>query len=174
MLTGDLISAPRAVPALAILGSAAALGGALLFQYVGGLAPCPLCMDQRWAHVAAIIALTGAVLMPGNQWVRRLSLAGGAAAYGVGGWVAGYHTGVEQKWWAGPTACSGAGQATDSLEALRAQIMAAPIVRCDEIPWELAGISMAGYNFLLSAGLCVLVLAALVAAFRSPVQEWTP
>ena len=80
--------------------------------------------------------------------------------------LAGYHVGVEQKWWEGPASCSAAVAAGTSFEDLKAQLLAAPIVRCDEVPWSLFGISMAGYNVLLSAGFAVVTALALTQPTR--------
>ena len=138
----------RQAAVLAMAGSAATLGAGFFFQHVIGLVPCELCIWQRWPHVAAV-ALAGLALA--LRW--RLGLALAAVALVVGAGIAVYHVGVEQHWWQGPTTCGAPdfGNLTPQqmLEALRA----APIVRCDEIPWSLFGISMAGYNALLSAGL---------------------
>lgn len=81
--------------------------------------------------------------------LRRGTLMLAGLTVWVGGGIAAYHAGIEQQWWAGPSSCSGAAT-PGSLDALRAQIFAAPIKSCDEIAWSLFGISMAGYNALLS------------------------
>ena len=75
--------------------------------------------------------------------------------------VAGYHAGVEYKWWPGPDTCTGVGAlAGDNIEDALNAILNAPMVRCDEVPWSLAGISMAGYNFLIATIMTVLMIAA--------------
>jgi len=141
---------------LAAGGSAALLLGAFAFQHLGGLAPCKLCIWQRYPHVAAIALGALALFVPLPAFLALGALAAlGTAAVG------GFHVGVEQGWWDGPTTCSSA--PVDSLDpgALFDQIMAAPLVRCDEIAWQLAGISMAGWNMLISLVLAGLWLAAL-------------
>lgn len=133
--------------------------GALAFQHIGGMAPCKLCIWQRWPHVAAIAigALAALAILP----TRLLAGAGALAALATAG-VGAYHTGVERKWWEGPASCSGGGVADQSAQDLFAQIMAAPLVRCDEVPWEMLGLSMASWNAVAS-----LVLAAVwVMAWR--------
>lgn len=126
--------------------AAATLGTVYASQYLGGLQPCKLCLYQRWPWwVAGGLALLGLAL----PQLRRGGLMLAGLAIWVGAGIALYHTGVEQKWWSGPASCSG-GSMPDSLEALRALIFSAPVVRCDEIAWSLFGISMAGYNALLS------------------------
>jgi disulfide bond formation protein DsbB len=143
-------------------------GGALLIalasQYWGGLAPCVLCLWQRWAYVGAgLLALAAALAPPG--WRRGLlALAGLSCLAGAG--LAAYHVGVEQHWWTGTNACAGVQAGAGSLDALRAQILStAAAPRCDEVAWSLFGISMAGYNFLLALALGGLSLAV---ARRAP------
>jgi disulfide bond formation protein DsbB len=137
--------------ALALMAlSVAVAGSALLFQYVGGLAPCPLCLYQRWPWYAAAALGLLALFLGGRRagaWV--LGLSGLLLVAGAG--VALYHVGVEQHWIAGPTACSGVpGGTAETVEALRAQLMGTAPVRCDEIAWSLFGVSMAGWNAILS------------------------
>ena len=78
----------------------------------------------------------------------------------IGAGIAVFHVGVEQQWWPGTAECGGIDGANLSLEQLKAQILAAPVVRCDEVAWSLFGISMAGYNILLSLGLALVAFAA--------------
>ncbi len=131
-------------------GSAALLLGAFGFQHLGGLAPCKLCLWQRWPHAAAAAIGVFALVMPG----RALPLAGALAAL-VTGALGLYHMGVEQGWWQGPTTCSAAAPDSLSPDALFEQIMTAPVVRCDDIPWQMLGLSMAGWNMALSLALAV-------------------
>lgn len=140
----------RQLPALLLLVMATGtLGGAYAFQYWGGLQPCTLCLYQRWPWwIAGGLGILALVLARDPR-LRGMLLSLGTLAVWAGAGVAIYHVGVEQQWWAGPTACSGSLDAT-SVEELRAQIFAAPVVRCGDIPWALFGISMAGYNALIS------------------------
>ena len=147
-------------PLLLLLASAAVLGTALASQYFGGLQPCILCIYQRLPYAAVIGIATAALFLPTGPRAVALVLAGLAMLTGTG--IAVFHVGVEQHWWQGTAECGAVGSA-DSLEALRAQVLAAPTVRCDEVPWSLFGISMAGYNVLVSL---VLGIASLVAARR--------
>jgi len=133
---------------LAVLVPAGLLGGALAFQYLGGLAPCELCIWQRWPHgVALTVALLA--LLPVLGQARRAMIALAALGITVSGAIGIYHAGIEQHWWQGVTACTAAPVAGTTEEIL-AQIMATPLVRCDAIPWSLMGISMAGWNAILS------------------------
>ncbi len=133
--------------ALALLGSSALLGGALAFQHLGGLAPCEMCFWQRWPHLAAIGFGLLALVLRAHPLRKALVVLAGlavlvAAALGL------FHAGVERKWWEGPTTCSAAPAADGDIFA---NMLSAPIVRCDAIPWELFGLSLAGWNALLSA-----------------------
>ena len=144
---------------LATLGSLALLAGAWAFQHLGGLAPCSLCLWQRWPHAVAVLMGTLALMLPGVVWPLLGALAVGASAV-----LGAYHTGVERGWWEGPTTCSAGPIGGLSTDELFDQIMNAPLVRCDEVPWEMFGLSMASWNMVIS-----LVLMALwIAAARKP------
>jgi disulfide bond formation protein DsbB len=142
---------------LAGLGSAALLGGAFYFQYVLGMAPCELCLWQRWPHGAAVVLGLLAWVVP----AAPVLLAGAAAAAATGG-IGVYHTGVERGWWPGPSACSGAVDLSRlSAEQMLDAILAAPVVRCDEVAWEMLALSMASWNALASFALAAVWLVAL-------------
>jgi disulfide bond formation protein DsbB len=143
---------------LAGLGSAALLLAALGFQYLGGMAPCTLCIWQRWPHGLAIAAALAGLLAGGRLWPAAGGL---AVTFGAG--VAFYHTGVERGWWPGPDTCTSGPVAGLTPEQLMSQIMAAPLVRCDEVPWALFGLSMATWNGIAS----VVLVAVWVAALRA-------
>ena len=140
---------PRRFPVFVLVASAAVLGGALLSQYWGGLAPCELCLLQRWPWLAAIVISLVAIMVGSRAalpWVALLL----AAVFAVGSAFAFYHVGVEKHWFAGPNACTGAATAADTVEALKARILGQMPVRCDEPAWMLWGISLAGWNLLAS------------------------
>ena len=137
---------------LALLIPAALLGGALVAQYGFGLPPCEMCWWQRYPHIVALALAALAWLTK-----RDALVALAAVAILVSGAIGAFHAGVEYNWWEGVTACTATAAAgSDPL----ASIMAAPIVRCDVAPWTLGGISLAGFNFLIStaAGLAILFL----------------
>ncbi len=140
---------------LASSGSAALLLGAFAFQYIGGLAPCALCLWQRWPHAAAVGLGAVGLVMPA-AWVAWLGAVAAAATGGIGI----YHTGVERDWWEGPSTCTSAGVSGLSPEQLMEQILAAPLVRCDDVPWEMLGLSMASWNAVISFALVLVWLAA--------------
>lgn len=134
---------------IATLGSVALLGGAFAFQYIGGLAPCQLCLWQRWPHAAAI--LIGLVALA-TGW-RGLALLGALAALTTAG-IGIFHVGVEQLWWEGLATCTaGSISGISTADLLNPEIDIAAPVRCDQIAWSLFGISMAGWNALVSLGL---------------------
>lgn len=140
----------RQLSLLAGAGSVLLLIAALGFQ-AAGYAPCELCILQRWPHVAGAV-IAGAVWLTGRT--RALAVLGLLAA-GTAMGLAIYHTGVELAWWAGPSQCSGGigDLARLTTQDLMTRLQAAPVVRCDEIAWSFVGISMAGWNAILSAGL---------------------
>ena len=136
---------------LAGAGSLVILLAAFGFQYIGELAPCKLCLWQRYPHVLAIVL---AVLFVRVKH-RLLLWLGGVASLSTAA-IAAYHSGIEQKWWQGPDTCTSGSIDGLSTEQLMAQIMAAPIIRCDEIAWSFLSLSMASWNLIAS-----LLLAAL-------------
>lgn len=147
----------RTLILLATLGSAALLGGAFAFQYIGGLAPCQLCLWQRWPHAAAILIGIVALVTGwrGLAWLGALA-ALATAAIGV------FHVGVEQQWWEGLASCTaGSIAGISTADLLDPSKDVAAVVRCDAIAWQMLGISMAGWNAILSLILAgVWVLAA--------------
>ncbi len=154
----------RPALALVLVGSVGVIAGALLFQYVGGLAPCELCLMERWPYYAAIpLALlvrfgarSRAVALGGIVLIVLVFLASSALAF--------YHVGVEQRWFQGPTACTSAPSAARTLDELRQQLLQQQPVACDVPQWSLMGVTLAGWNLLASLGLTVLSLMALRAA----------
>jgi disulfide bond formation protein DsbB len=145
--------------------SAVVLGTALLSQYWGGLRPCELCLLQRWPWDAAIAISLVAAFAGGRAalpWVALVLV----AVFAVGVVFAFYHVGVEQHWFAGPSACtSGGGQnsiGATTLEEMKRQILGTAPVLCDQVQWSLFGVSLAGLNLLASLGMaafCVAVFA---------------
>jgi disulfide bond formation protein DsbB len=146
----------RAAILVAGIGSAAMLAGAFGFQLIGGLAPCPLCVLQRWPHAAAVLILALALATGWRLWPWLGAIAALTTA-GIGL----FHAGVELGWWEYISACT-----QGSIEGLSASDLLDPTKtlptapRCDQIPWSLAGISMAGWNAILSFGLALIWLFA--------------
>jgi disulfide bond formation protein DsbB len=140
---------PRRFPLFVLAASAAVLGSAVISQYWGELAPCELCLLQRWPWAVAIIISLIAILVGSRApapWLALLL----ATVFAVGSALAFYHVGVEKHWFAGPNACTGAATAADTVEALKARILGQMPVRCDEPAWLLWGVSLAGWNLLAS------------------------
>ncbi len=137
---------------IATLGSVALLGGAFAFQYIGGLAPCQLCLWQRWPHAAAI--LIGVVVL--TTGMRGLLWLGALAALATAG-IGAFHVGVEQGWWEGLATCTaGSISGLSTADLLNPAADVAAPVRCDAIAWQLLGVSMAGWNVILSLGLAAI------------------
>ena len=141
--------------AMAAAGSAALLLGALGFQYLGDMPPCAMCYWQRYGHVASLVAGGVALVVP----IRLVIALGGLGAL-TSAVIAVYHSGVERGIFEGPDTCTSNPIGNLSVDDLIAQIEATPLVRCDEIPWEMFGLSMANYNVFASAALVVLWIMA--------------
>lgn len=150
------IAAGEAARLLALLVPLTLLGGALGSQYIGGLAPCEMCYWQRWPHALAIPLAALAFTAPASSGRSRTLTLLAAAAIAVSGAIGVFHAGVEIGWWEGLTACTATGAV--SLE----DIMSAPLVRCDQVQWSFMGVSMAGWNAIISLG------AAALIAFLAP------
>lgn len=140
-------------------GSLALLLGAFAFQFIGGLAPCTLCLWQRWPHAAAVLIGLVSLALPG----RALPLLGMLAALATAA-IGGFHAGVEQGWWQGLQSCSGGSLAgIDMGDLLNPAADVARPVRCDQIAWSMAGLSMAAWNMVISLALSALWLMAALA-----------
>ena len=169
-MTSDMIRArpvTTAALAIALIGAAAILG-AWFFQYGLGLKPCPLCLEQRYAYYFAI-PLAVMVALGDQVGASRKVLMAALAAITLGMlWNAGlgvYHSGIEWKWWPGPQECSGALDDLGSAGGLLNKLQSISVVRCDEAAWRFLGLSLAGYNVIIS-----LALAA-IAAWAAK-MEW--
>jgi disulfide bond formation protein DsbB len=142
--------------ALALIIPGALMAGALGSQYLGGLAPCEMCLWQRWPHYAAIGLAALAFVLPQRAlvWLAALAIL-------ISGSIGIFHAGVEYHWWEGLTQCSqvpGSGGSGNIL----ADIMKTPLVRCDQAQWSLFGISLAGYNGMISIGGALLIMRLLM------------
>ncbi|WP_417269874.1 disulfide bond formation protein B [Celeribacter sp.] len=133
--------------ALAAVGSLAVLLGAFAFQ-AAGYAPCAMCLWQRWPHAIAI-GLGLLFALTRGRWVALL----GALTMIVSAGLGVFHTGVERDWWEGPTSCTSTGDSLSGLsgaDLLPSASMDVSIALCDEVVWDLFGLSMASYNALAS------------------------
>jgi disulfide bond formation protein DsbB len=165
-------TSPALAAALAIAVIAAAtLAGAWFFQLVLDIRPCPLCLEQRYAYylampLGALVALAAARDAPRAVLVGGLALLGLAALGNA--WLGGYHAGVEWGFWPGPTECSGpvldlgrAGSLFDNLDKVK-------VIRCDEVQWRFLGLSLAGYNLLISLAMAALAAWGIARTVASP------
>ena len=150
---------PRHVILVILFVATATIAAAWAFQVIGGYAPCPLCLEQRWPYYA-VIPVAIILLLAGN---RELLLRSGflliALIMVAGAVLAVYHTGIEWRWWQGPQACSGGAGLTGTLPDLSNL----SVVRCDEAALRILGLSLAGWNAVISLLIAGLALAV---AFR--------
>ena len=144
-----------------VLGLATILGawGSQLF---GGLVPCELCLEQRMAYywglpvLALVLILWNRLPLP--VWYAAVAI--GAAIFAWSTYMAGYHAGVEWGFWPGPTACTGSAPAGGSAQDLLKQLETVQIVRCDQVALRILGLSLAGWNAILSAGFAAAAASA--------------
>ena len=131
--------------------SIAALAAAFASEHWGGLAPCVLCIYQRYAYGGAILAGLAALGLARNRGFRKVATALAGFAFLTGAGIAFFHVGVEQLWWRGTEACQAPGfEAGMSIADMRKQLMETEVVACDQVPWSFLGISIAGFNVLAS------------------------
>ena len=141
---------------IALLLPLALLGGALGSQYLGGLYPCEMCYWQRWPPGAAIVLAALAFTAPAASARSRLLILLAALAISVSGAIGLYHAGVELGIFEGFTTCTSTARAATTKDLLE-QLMKVPLVRCDQVQWAFLGISMAGWNAILSLGGATLI-----------------
>jgi disulfide bond formation protein DsbB len=156
--------------AIAVVGAATILG-AWFFQYGLGLKPCPLCLEQRYAYYFAIPLAVMVALGDHNGAKRKiLMIALAAIALGMlwNAYLGVYHSGIEWRWWAGPQECSGS---LDDLGGggggLLNKLQSISVVRCDEAAWRFLGLSLAGYNALISLALAAVAAWGAATEWRS-------
>ncbi|MEN2786051.1 disulfide bond formation protein B [Sphingomonas qilianensis] len=146
---------------IALLLPAALLAGAWGSQLIGQLYPCEMCHWQRWPHYAAVVLAALGFVTPSHPAKRAVVFAA-ALAIALSGAIGVFHAGVEYHWWNGITACtSTVAGSGGTAEEMLARIMNAPVVRCDVAQWSLFGISLAGFNAILSLGGAATILALL-------------
>jgi disulfide bond formation protein DsbB len=167
---------PEATAAMVIsVIGVATVAGFLFFQYVLGYPPCPLCLEQRIAYYVsiplAVMILFG--LSVGSS--RKVLLLALAAIAVVMLWNAGlgvYHSGIEWKWWPGPQDCSGSVTNFGTAGTLLSRIQNSRVVRCDEAAWRFLGLSLAGYNVLVSVALAAVASWGAVMAWKNrPIES---
>src|SRR5256714_14094251 len=147
----------RAFAGFVLIASALVLGTALLSQYWGGLVPCELCLLQRWPWAAAIVISLVLVLVGERARLDWVALVLGLV-FTVSVVFAFYHVGVEQHWFAGPSACTAAPGGATTLEQMKQQILGTAPVLCDRPAWSMCWLFLACWNLLASliiTGSCV-------------------
>lgn len=157
----------RIAPLIVLTASMALLGTAYGFEYIGGLAPCDLCYYQRYPYMATIvIGLIGTWVVVASRGSRnsRSFIAAlmfvAMLLFLTDAAVAGYHTGIELTWWPGPDSCTSPSLSFNSFEEFRDQVSSLIAPRCDEVPWEMLSISMAGWNGVAALGMAIFSFAA--------------
>ncbi|HJO97373.1 MAG: disulfide bond formation protein B [Rhodospirillales bacterium] len=159
---------PRFVPLAILLASSAVLISALAAQHLFGLEPCALCIYQRVPYVITAMVATVGVGLGGEGRAGGVVVGLCAVVFLTSAWLALYHVGVEQHWWSSIAACGTSGAPGDmTLEQLRTGLAAGkPPKPCDQVDWTLFGVSLAGFNALVSLGLAVFSLAGARAILR--------
>lgn len=162
---------PIAAAALAVAAiGAAAILGAYFFEYALNLAPCPLCLQQRVPYYVAIplaLAVLAGSYVNAPRWLLLTGLVVIAAALLWNTGLGVYHSGIEWKWWAGPQDCSAPVTQFGRAGGLMQQLQNINVVRCDEAAWRFLGLSLAGYNVLISAVLVAVALWGVAAGRRA-------
>ncbi len=157
---------PALAAALAITAIAAAtLAGAWFFQLVLDIRPCPLCLEQRYAYYLAIPLGALVAFAAARDAPRAVLMAGlvllAAAALG-NSWLGAYHAGVEWGFWKGPTDCTGPVGNLGSAGTLLERLDTVKVIRCDEVQWRFLGLSLAGYNVLISLAMAAVAAWGMV------------
>src|SRR5215468_8774102 len=159
-----------AAAVLVAAGGAATILGAYFFQYVMGLPPCPLCLEQRIAYyvsipLAIVLAIAAGQGAPHRLVASGLGIIALAMLFNSG--LALFHAGVEWKWWPGPQECSGPLSDLTTGGDLLSSLTNLTIVRCDEAAWRFLGLSLAGYNVLISLAIAAIAAWGALAAWRA-------
>jgi disulfide bond formation protein DsbB len=150
------------IGALVLVIALATVLAALAFEHLGGYAPCPLCIEERYAYYFAVPVGAAAILCARGELagVARVLLLLIALAFLANVAAGIYHAGIEWKWWPGPGECTGAFE----LKWGEGGIVDTPVIRCDEASWRFLGLSFAGWNAVVSS--CLAVIAAFGATRR--------
>ncbi|HEX3883710.1 MAG TPA: disulfide bond formation protein B [Stellaceae bacterium] len=154
-----MATSARSFAGFIFIVSALVLGAALLSQYWGGLAPCELCLKERWPWDAAL-AIAALVFLLSGRVGTGLPAIVLALIFAAGAALAFYHVGVEQHWFAGPSSCTTDATGAQTIDDLRRQLLATEPVLCDQVQWSLFGVSLAGWNLIASAAMALYCIAA--------------
>jgi disulfide bond formation protein DsbB len=162
---------PLAAAAIVALVGLATIAGFFFFQYGLGLPPCPLCLEQRTAFYVAVPLAALLWLGAGHGAARKVLVLGFLAIAAIMLWntgLAAYHAGIEWKFWAGPQDCSGPIEKVGSAANLMKQLQSISLVRCDQAAWRFLGLSLAGWDVLVSLGLACVALWGARSAWARP------
>lgn len=162
---------PRPALVVVLAASTAILAAAFAMQYLGGLEPCVLCVWQRYPYGAVIVVATLALLLGRAEPALRITLVFASAAFLIGAGIAVFNVGVERHWWPGTKGCAGVIAIPETLAELEALLRQPAPPRCDQVAWSLFGVSLAGYNALLSLALAGLSLGSAVGPKGRPEGE---
>lgn len=165
---------PLLAAAIVFLVGLATIGGFFFFQYGMGLPPCPLCLEQRIAYYVSVPLAALLWLGAGHGASRKVMILGFLAIAAAMLWntgLAAYHAGIEWKFWPGPQDCSGPIDRFGSTQDLMKQLQDISIVRCDQAAWRFLGLSLAGWNVLVSLGLACVGLWGARAVYARPAAE---
>lgn len=155
--------------AMALILAGATILAALGFEYIGGFPPCPLCLDQRYAYYAGIPVLFIALVVLSAGEGRWAAVLFGlvALAFLANAGLATYHAGAEWGFWPGPQSCTGAQAISTNAGGLLDTLQTTNVIRCDEAAWRFMGISLAGWNAVVSVLVFAMCLRAAAASLRA-------
>jgi disulfide bond formation protein DsbB len=169
MVRASRSSDPRYAAGVIFLAAAATIAGALAFEHGAGLRPCKLCLLQRNPYYLALVLAALVAVLPLGRAARRWGMGLLALVFLVSASLGAYHAGVEWGFWAGPNDCGGAAApAAGSVSDFMTSLQTTRVVSCTEAAWRFLGLSLAGWNVLISLGLAALAAAA---AWRAPALE---
>lgn len=164
---------PLAAAAIVALGGLVTIGGFFFFQYVLGYPPCPLCLEQRLAYYASVPLAALLWLGASHGAARKVLLLGFLVIAGIMLWntgLAGYHAGIEWKFWPGPRDCSGPINSFGTAKDFMKSLQHISLVRCDQAAWRFLGLSLAGWDVLVSLGLAMVALWGAKGAYLRPTK----
>ena len=147
-----ILTNPRNGTLLFFVISLAAILAALAFEHLGGYKPCPLCLQERYAYYAGLPLCAAALAALSNdrpKWALIL-MAFAGLGFLINTGLGLYHSGIEWKFWAGPSTCSGGANLDESVGNLLEKLKTIKVIRCDEAPWRFIGLSFAGWSMIIS------------------------
>lgn len=146
---------PRLAAALVAAVGAATVAGALASEHFYGLVPCKLCLVERQPYYVGVPLALVTLLLPGRGPWRRIALALLALVFVVSAALGAYHAGAEWEFWPGPADCGGGSANAADVGGFLRQLENVKVVSCTEAAWRFLGISLAGWNAVVSAGLAL-------------------